>query len=104
MTSLTRVVVPLEARDEAHVAVRDDADQLPVGVDDRKARDAELRAQRVDLVDRRVGRRRDRVGDHARLAALDAVDLRRLLLRSRGCDAGCRGRPRARWRSPCAPR
>ena len=70
----------LEARDEAHVAVRDDADQLPVGVDDRKTRDAELRAQRLDLVDRRVGRGRDRVRDHARLAALHAVDLRRLLL------------------------
>ena len=54
--------------------------RLAVVVDDRKARDAELRAQRVDLVDRGVGRRRDRVGDHARLAALHPVDLRRLLL------------------------
>ena len=65
----------LERRDEAHVAVRDDADELAVALDDRQARDAELPAERVDLGDRGVGRRGDGIRDHARLAALDLVDL-----------------------------
>ncbi len=69
----------LEARHEPHVAVGDDADERPVVVDDGEARDAVGRAHRVDLFDRGVGSRGHGVGDHARLAALDAVDLRCLI-------------------------
>ncbi len=94
----------LERRDEPHVAVGDDADELAVVLDDRKAGDPELAAQRIHLGDGRVRRRRDRVGDHARLGALHLVDVRRPGLRSTGCDAGCRCRRCAPWRSPCATR
>ena len=64
----------LEVGDEAHVAVRDDADELAVAVDHGQAAHAVGRAQRIDIGDRRVGRRRHRIRDHARLAALDPVD------------------------------
>ncbi|MDQ0745217.1 hypothetical protein QFZ62_002525 [Clavibacter sp. B3I6] len=64
----------LHRRDEAHVAVRDDADERAVRLDDREAGDAELPAERVHLGDRGVGARGDRVRDHAGLAALHLVD------------------------------
>ena len=70
----------LELGDEAHVAVRDDADELAVALDDRQAGDAELPAERVDLGDSRIRCRRDGVRDHAGFAALDLVDERRLVL------------------------
>ena len=71
---------PLGDRDEAHVAVGDDAEQPAVGVDDRQAGDAVLAAELVDLVERGVGADRDRVGDHAGLGPLDQVDLVGLVL------------------------
>ena len=52
---------------KAHVAIRDDADEDAVGVDDRHARDSIPAAEPVDMrksVGRQAG---DRVGDHARL-------------------------------------
>ena len=45
-----------------------------------QAGDAELAAEGVDLGHGRVGRRRDGVRDHARLAALDLVDVRGLVV------------------------
>jgi hypothetical protein len=69
----------LEGRDESHVAVRDDAHEHPGLVDDRQPGHAEVTAERVDLGDGRVCRGRDGIGDHARLAALDQVDLARLI-------------------------
>lgn len=65
---------------EGHVAVGDDAQELARGVGDRHAADAELRAERVRLAERGVGVHGDRVGDHARLGALDQVDLVDLVL------------------------
>ena len=75
MTSRTRVVAFSNGGDEAHVAVGDDADEHAVAVDDREPGHPELAAERVDLGDGGIRRRRHRVGDHAGLAALDLVDL-----------------------------
>src|SRR5690606_30375799 len=65
----------LDRRDEAQVAVGDDADQHVVLINDRKAGYAVVTAQRVDLGERGIRPGRDRVGDHARLGTLDQVDL-----------------------------
>ena len=80
MTSFTSVVWRSKPETKRMSRLVTMPTQAPVVVDDGQPRDAVGRAERVDLVDRGVGRRRDRVGDHARLAALDAVDHRRLLL------------------------
>ena len=71
---------PLRARHETGVAVGDDAEQSTVLVDDGKAGDAEVRAQCVELGECRLWRHRHGVGDHARLRALDLIDLLRLVL------------------------
>src|SRR2546428_710941 len=63
---------------ELQVAVRDDPDQLPRPIDDRHARDLEPGHQLVGLAQRAVRAQRDGIEDHPRLAALDAVHLRRL--------------------------
>src|SRR2546428_205621 len=63
---------------ELQVAVRDDPDQLPRAVHDRHARDLEADHQLMSLAQRAVRAQRDGVEDHPRLAALDAVHLRRL--------------------------
>src|SRR5438309_1047548 len=68
------VQLPLELQ----VAVRDDPDQLPRPIDDRHARDLEPGHQLVGLAQRAVRAQRDGIEDHPRLAALDAVHLRRL--------------------------
>ena len=67
------------ALDEAHVAVGDDADEHAVVVGHGQPRDAVLAADAVDVGHSRVWACRDRVGDHARLGALDAVDHVRLV-------------------------
>ena len=71
---------PLLGRHEAQVAVGDDAQQVAVGVDDGQARDLVATAQLVELGDGGVRAHRDRVGDHARLGALDEPHLLGLLL------------------------
>ena len=73
-------MVVVVRRDEAHVAVRDDADELVLMVDDRQAGDVELAAQLVQVGERDVGVHGERVGDHARFGALDVIDLRRLVV------------------------
>ena len=60
---------------EAHVAVRDDADQRAPLVRDGQARDAEAGAHLVDLAERVRRAAGDRVRDHAGLGALDRLDL-----------------------------
>ena len=71
---------PLRDGDETQVAVGDDAEQLVVLVDDREAGDAVLAARLVELFERGLGVDGDGVGDHARLGALDEVDLVRLVV------------------------
>ena len=61
--------------DEAHVAVRDDADELVVVVHHRQTGDVELAAQFVEVGERGVGIHRQRIGDHAGFAALDHIHL-----------------------------
>ncbi len=72
------VGAPLHAVLEAQVAVGEDADQ-PAVLGDRHARDVVARHDRVDLAQRRRGRQRHRVHDHAALRALDPVHLGALL-------------------------
>src|SRR6266540_354318 len=69
---------PVEPPLELQVAVRDDADQSPGSVHDGDARDLEAPHQLVSLAQRAVGAESDRIQDHPRLTALDAVHLRRL--------------------------
>jgi hypothetical protein len=71
---------PLRDRREPEVAVRDDADQLLVEVDDRETGDAVLTADPVEVLQRRVGADRDRVRDDPGLGPLDEVDLVGLVL------------------------
>jgi len=52
----------------------------PSSYDHRKARHSELAADRVDFCHGRIWSRRDRIGDHSRLAALDLVNLGGLIL------------------------
>ena len=61
--------------DEAQIAVGDDSQELVVPVDDGQARYAVLRAQRVQLGDRRLGADRRRIVDHAGFGALDLANL-----------------------------
>ena len=70
----------LLAGHEAGVAVGDDAQQLAVLIHHRKARYPVLGAQFVPLVQGGARVHGDRVGDHARFAALDLVDLGGLVL------------------------
>jgi hypothetical protein len=65
---------------EPEVAVRKDADQDPVAVGDRDARDAVAGHQLERVGDAGVGREGDRLDDHPRLGALHLVDLRDLVL------------------------
>ena len=71
---------------EAQVAVGQDADELRAHRD-RHAADAVLRHEGEGLRHRRVRGHRDRVDDHARLGALDLVDLGGLG-RDRSCSCG----------------
>ena len=66
---------PFEIRFELEVAIGDDPDQPPGPVDDRNARDAEASHQRVGFANRSLRPERDRVHDHAALAALDPIHL-----------------------------
>ena len=61
--------------DEPQVAVRDDAEKATGRVDDREPRDTVLAAQLVELGERGLRTDGDGVRDHARLGALDEVDL-----------------------------
>ena len=47
----------------------------PTCIDDRHAAELEAVHQRLGVVQRRAGEQRDRVGDHAALAALDLLHL-----------------------------
>ena len=60
---------------EAEVAVGEDPGEAAAPVHDRHARDPVALHQLERGRDGRVGRQRDRVDDHARLRALDLVDL-----------------------------
>ncbi len=64
------VEVPLELQ----VAVGDDADQPPLAIHDRHARDLEPPHQGVRLPERAIGTERDGIEDHPALAPLDLVD------------------------------
>ena len=66
---------------ETKVAVRQYADEFPVNAD-RYAADTVFAHQRVGVGDQMIGRKKERVGDNAVLASLDAVDLRRLFVDS----------------------
>ena len=81
MTSRTSVVGFSKPRDEAHVAVRDDADEHAVAVDDRQAARCGTVAQSASTsATVASGVVVTGFGDHARLAALDPVDHRGLVL------------------------
>ena len=56
----------LELRNEPHVTVRDDSDQLAVTLDDRQAGDAELPAKGINLCNGGIRRSCYRIGDHSR--------------------------------------
>ena len=73
-------VVVVFGRDEAHVAVGDDADEAVLLVNDRQAGDVELAAQLVEVGERDVRVDGQRVGDHTGLGALDHIDLGRLVV------------------------
>ena len=76
----------------------------PVVVGDRDAGDAVARHQLERVGDERVGRQRHRLDDHPRLGALDLVDLGDLVRDREVAVDDRRCRPRARARSPAAPR
>ena len=69
----------VQAGFEAQIAAGDDAHHAAI-LDHREARDAVLTAQRDHVAHRHAGRHGDRVAQHARLIALDACHLGRLLL------------------------
>ena len=71
---------PLRDGHETQVSVGDDAEELVVLVDDGQTGDAVLTAGLVELLEGGLGVDGDGVGDHARLGALDEVDLIRLVL------------------------
>ena len=75
ITSSTLVVRPLGDRGEPQVAVGDDAEQVVVDVDDRQTGHAVLATDPVEVLQRRVGADRDRVGDDPGLGPLHQVDL-----------------------------
>ena len=70
---------PLGDRHEAQVAVGDHAEQPLVDVDDRQPGDPVAAADLVELLERRVGPDRHRVGDPTGLGPLHQVDLVRLV-------------------------
>ena len=61
--------------DETHIAVGDDAHEPVFAVDYRQAGDVEARAQLVEVGQRHVRIDGERIGYHARFAALDDIDL-----------------------------
>ena len=72
--------VPLLGGYETQVAVGDNAQQVAVGIDDGQPRDLVVAAQLIELRNGGVGADGHRVGDHARLGALDQTHLLGLIL------------------------
>src|SRR3989442_757460 len=64
---------PVQLALELQVAIRDDAGQLAGAIHDRHAGDLEAHHELLRLAQRAVGAERDRVHDHPRFAALDAI-------------------------------
>ena len=77
---MTSLIGWLDVVDEAKIAVGQDADEPAVFLGDRHAGDVIALHDRQRLAHGRVGRQRDRLDDHARLGALDLVDLGDLIL------------------------